>query len=139
MVRYAIAVRWKINNHTGIENIGSGREMGRAEQLRGMSPHLIADVTLYPTEMGGRESSALPGWGCPCCVSRQEPVSGYDGWPLLDDLPMEPGEQRRVGFFFLSGEEAAVIMREAGTFYLWEGRFVGEAKVVGADRRRDKM
>jgi hypothetical protein len=52
---------------------------------------------------------------------------------------MEPGEQRRVGFFFLSGEEAAVIMREAGTFYLWEGRFVGEAKVVGADRRRDKM
>jgi hypothetical protein len=63
-------------------------------------------------------------------VSRQEPITGYDGWLLLDDTPIEPGEQRRLGFVFLSGEEAASIMRDAGTFYLWEGRFIGEAKVV---------
>jgi hypothetical protein len=56
----------------------------------------------------------------------------YDGWPLLGDTPIEPGEQRRVGFVFLSGEEAAAIMRKAGTFYLWEGRFIGEAKVIGS-------
>jgi hypothetical protein len=48
----------------------------------------------------------------------------------LLDRPIEPGEQRRVGFVFLSGEAAAGIMRNAGTFYLWEGNFVGEAKVV---------
>ena len=55
------------------------------------------------------------------------------GWPLLGDTPIEPGERRRLGFVFLSGEEAAVIMRQAGTFYLWEGGFVGEAKVVQFD------
>jgi hypothetical protein len=32
---------------------------------------------------------------------------------------------------FLSGKEAADVLRKAGTFYLWEGRFVGEAVVVG--------
>jgi hypothetical protein len=111
--------------------------MGRAEQLRGMSPQLVADVRLYPTEEGGRRSTALPGWGCPCCVSRQEPIVGYDGWPLLGDTPIGPGERRRLGFVFLSGEEAAVIMREAGTFYLWEGGFIGEAKVVRSERLHD--
>ena len=104
--------------------------MGRAEQLREMTSQLFADVTLYPTEKGGRKSAALPGWGCPCCVSRHEPVTGYDGWPLLGDTAIEPGEQRRLGFVFLSGEEVASIMRRAGTFYLWEGCFIGEAKVV---------
>jgi hypothetical protein len=44
--------------------------MGRAEQLIGMRPQLTADVTMYPTDQGGRKSLALPGWGCPCCYRR---------------------------------------------------------------------
>jgi len=44
--------------------------------------------------------------------------------------PLKPGESRRVGFVFLSGEEAAAVFRRAGVFYLWEGRFIGEAVVV---------
>jgi len=44
--------------------------------------------------------------------------------------PFCPGESKRIGFVFLSGEEAAGILRKAGKFYLWEGRFVGEAVVV---------
>jgi hypothetical protein len=35
---------------------------------------------------------------------------------------------------FLLGEESAVVMRQAGTFYLWEGHFIGEAKVVTKSR-----
>jgi hypothetical protein len=96
-----------------------------------MSPQLVADVTLCSTDEGGRKSAALPGWGCPCFVSRQDPIAAYDGWPLLGDTSIEPGEQRRLGFVFLSGEEAASTIRNAGTFYLWEGRFIGEARVVG--------
>jgi hypothetical protein len=45
---------------------------------------------------------------------------------------MHPGDRRRLGFVFLSGEEAAEIMRRAGRFYLWEGGFIGEADVVGS-------
>ena len=39
-------------------------------------------------------------------------------------------ESRRLGFVFLSGEESAAIFRQAGKFFLWEGRFIGEAVVV---------
>jgi hypothetical protein len=59
-----------------------------------------------------------------------QPTVGYDGWPLLGDKPMTAGEHRRVGFVFLSGEEAATAFRKAGRFFLWEGRCIGEAVVV---------
>jgi len=44
--------------------------------------------------------------------------------------PLSPSESRRVGFVFLSGEEAAAVFNKAGVFYLWEGRFIGEAVVI---------
>src|SRR5215471_16333251 len=101
----------------------------RADQLRTMSPQLVADVVMYPTGDGGRKFVAQPGWGCPCMVSKSQPLTGWDAWPLLD-RPLAPGDSRRVGFVFLSGEEAAQIFRQAGKFYLWEVKFVAEAVVV---------
>jgi hypothetical protein len=101
----------------------------RAEQLRAMSPQLTADVTLYPTDQGGRKYVAQLGWGCPCTSSKSQPLIGWDAWPLLEE-PLAPGDRRRLGFVFLSGEEAAEIFRKAGKFYLWEGGFIGEAVVV---------
>jgi hypothetical protein len=101
----------------------------RAESLRDKSPHLVADVFLYPTAEGGKECAAQPGWGCPCSSTKSTDVVFWDGWPLLQ-TPFAPGERRRMGFFFFSGEEAAAVFRKAGKFYLWECRFVGEATVV---------
>ena len=102
----------------------------RAASLRRMTPALIADLQLYPSVDGGKQIAALPGWGCPCMVSRQRPFSGYDGWPVLSE-PLQPGDKRAaVPFVFLSAEGADA-MRKAGHFFLWEGRFVGEAVVVG--------
>jgi hypothetical protein len=55
---------------------------------------------------------------------------GHNGWPQLKE-PLVPGDSRRLGFvFLLSGKESADALRKAGTFYLWEGKFVGEAVVV---------
>jgi len=106
----------------------------RAEALRQMSPHLVADVYLYPTAEGGKNLTVQPGWGCPCSCSKSTDALFYDGWPLLD-APFAPGERRRLGFVFLHGsditsEDIAAILRRAGTFYLWEGHFIGEAAVV---------
>jgi hypothetical protein len=116
------------------QSLIDGREndvMSRAEQLSKMSPQLIADVTLYRTDEGGRRSSAFPGWGCPCCLSKETPIlAAYDGWPLLGEVAIQPGESRRLGFVFLSGEESAKLFRGAGHFFLWEGGFIGEAIVV---------
>ena len=47
----------------------------------------------------------------------------------LGDEPFEPGPERRVGFVFLT-DEGASTMKRAGRFFLWDGRFVGEASVV---------
>jgi len=57
-------------------------------------------------------------------------VAAYDGWPLLGDMAFEPGESRRLGFVFLSGEETGKLFIGAGKHFLWEGRFTGEATVV---------
>ena len=104
----------------------------RAEQLRVAKPELIADLILYPAVPGGRQSPIRLGWGCPCSTQPARLIDGWDGWPLLGDQEMNPGESRKgVGFVFLSGQEAADVMRAAGKFYLWEGRFIGEATVVG--------
>ena len=43
---------------------------------------------------------------------------------------MSPGETRRVGISFMSGEKAAQLFRTARKFYLWEMRIVGEAIVI---------
>jgi hypothetical protein len=104
-------------------------EISRADKLRATAPQLIADVTFYSGEEGGRDVAVLPGWGCPCFCSTSSTVDGWDGWPILY-VPLAPGEHRRLGFVFLSGEEAASALRKAGRFYLWEAGFIGEAVVV---------
>ena len=100
----------------------------RAAWVNAATPHLVADVTLRTTEEGGRRLPALPGWGCPCMVDPDARV-GYDAWPILGDVPLMPGDQRRLGFVFLT-EEGARTMRDAGRFHLWEGKLIGEASVV---------
>lgn len=69
------------------------------------------------------------GHGCACFANKDTSQGGWDARPLIGDEEMQPGEIRTVGFTFLSGEQAAVEMRKAGRFYLWEGRFIGEAEV----------
>ncbi|MGN6747034.1 MAG: hypothetical protein ACTHJS_00405 [Xanthobacteraceae bacterium] len=96
-------------------------------QLNSGSPQLTADVFLYPADEGRNK---LLGWGCLCCPSKSSPVFGYDGWPLLGDTTLSPGEKRKLGFVFLNGEESANALRKAGKFYLWEGKFIGEAVVI---------
>lgn len=109
----------------------------RQGRLKGMCAQLVADVTLYPTIDGGRLTAALPGWGCPCMVQKESPLIGWDAWPLLGDTSISRGESRRLGFVFLSPAGLAT-MQKAGKFYLWEGRFIGEATVVnGRTSRKD--
>jgi len=95
-----------------------------------MSPQLVADVRMFTRAEGGRRSPVGPGWGCPCSVSRVQPPVGYDGWPQLGDTLLHPGDQRRLGFVFLT-PEGVDVMRQAGTFYLWEAGCIGVAQVVG--------
>jgi hypothetical protein len=112
--------------------------MGREDYLKTASPDLVVDLTLYATEVGGRKHPILLGWGSPCTIQNEEGAGwvGYDGWPLLIDGPMVPGEIRRVGYVFPSGQEAVRYLCSAEKFYIWEGHIVGEAIVVNHERQR---
>jgi hypothetical protein len=88
------------------------------------APELTADITLYPSEQGGRLSSILGKWyGCPCKVTKES----YEGWDcrvLLDGNSLAPGETTRFGMIFLSAEKAVRLFRTAKRFYLCEGRII---------------
>jgi len=99
------------------------------ERWQSREPDLIADVRLYTSKEGGRRSAIVREYRCPCFLSMDPQQGGWDARIQLGDEPFEPGTERRVGFVFLS-PEGADAMRSAGRFYLWEGRFVGEAKVI---------
>lgn len=93
-------------------------------------PELIADITLYPTQQGGRKKPTPSDWfGCPCVLSK-ELLEGWDCRILLQGLALMPGETRRLGMIFLSAELAIPALRAAGKFYLWEGHAIGEGVIV---------
>lgn len=104
--------------------------MSREITQRTAEPQLTADVRLYPTAEGGRKDALRPGLMLPCMIQKTQPLEAWDALPLLRDQPLHPGEARRLGFVFLSGEPAAKALRAAGKFYLWDGRFIGEAVVT---------
>jgi hypothetical protein len=98
--------------------------------MKDVVPQLIADVTLYPTEQGGLRGPTGPDWfGCPCKVHKED-IDSWDCRILLQGQPLSPGETRRAGMVFLSGNKAANIFREAGKFFLWERGIIGEARVM---------
>jgi hypothetical protein len=76
------------------------------------------------------------GYGCPCSIDR-DVQEAWDGYPLVD-RPMMPGEERRVGFIFMSGREAVKALSAAERFYLWEGKLIGEARIVRYGRYVDE-
>ena len=98
--------------------------------MKDITPQLVAEVTLYATERGGRQGPTPPdGLGCLCQLAGGESRE-WDCRLLLHGSPMAPGETRRVEITFLSADEAVPAILEVGRFLLWEGRIIGEAKVV---------
>ena len=95
-----------------------------------MEPQLVADFRLYPAD-NGLHPPVLPDrirgdW----FPERDIKVGGWMSMLLLGGKPMDFGETRRIGIVFLSPDKAIPILKAAGTFYLWRGRFIGEATAV---------
>lgn len=98
------------------------------ERLTKGTPELVVNLHLLSTDEGGKALPMVLGYGCPCSIDRNS-REAWSGYPLLDS-PMMPGETRRVGFVFLLGREAVDALSSTGHFFLWEGKLIGEAKIV---------
>lgn len=93
------------------------------------TPDLVADVYLYSATEGGKVDPVRQGYFPPCFPEKDRASGGWDARMQLGDIVFEPGTTRRIGFVFLwleSLEQA----KKAGKFYLWDCRFIGEAKIV---------
>ena len=94
---------------------------------------LLCDVTLSPTEQGGRcypIRGDLQKWfSCPC-KAHPEDHEAWDCRILLNGEIIRPGESRRLGVLFLSSSEALKVFVPLGKLLLWEGRIIGEAVIV---------
>ena len=95
--------------------------------MRNVNAQFFADVTLYATEKGGRESAIVADWfGCPVKVHEQD-FSAWDFRILTQGEAISPGETKRFGVVFLM-PEAGALFRRLPKFYLWEGKIIGEVK-----------
>jgi hypothetical protein len=105
------------------------REASLRQRLSDGQPDMVVDLYLYAEKDGGKAQPVSIGWGCPCSKDKSF-TEGWDGYPLLDSK-MTPGDRRQVGFVFLSGRKAVEALASADPIYLWEGKFIGEARIVG--------
>ena len=101
----------------------------RVFNLMHMTPQFRANVRFMLTEEGGRKGPVPNSFGCPCVLTNPA-KEGNDARLLFDEDWTELGKATIASFFFTGGEEAAKRYREAGQFYLWEGKIVGEVKVL---------
>ena len=97
--------------------------------LTELVPDLVADVRFYPASEGGPTQPVRANLRCDCAVTNHNPGMMHTAELLLGTEPMDSGDSRRTGFVFLTNEGADA-MRKTGTFYLWKGRFFGEATIV---------
>jgi len=104
------------------------REGYLRQRLSEGEPDLIADLYLYCEADGGKTVPISIGFGCPCCADASL-TEGWDGYPLLQ-REMMPGDRKRVGFVFMSGSDAVEALATSDPFYLWEGKIIGEARIV---------
>lgn len=99
-----------------------------------MEPDMIGLVRLYRTEDGGKKLPLEPDHKYYSSIAMTDPEmrEGHSLRLIIGGLPalMMPGESAEMPMKFLT-DEGARVMREAGRFYLWEGRFIGEVEVRG--------
>jgi hypothetical protein len=94
--------------------------------MKEVIPHFLAEITLYPTDQGGRQAPIIGDrFGCPCKFHERD-FSAWDYRILTRGERFSPGETKRFGIVFLS-LEAAPMFQTVNKFYLWEGHIIGEA------------
>jgi len=93
-----------------------------------VTPEIIVEITLLPTEGGGRQRAIHTG------EYRGVLGVGAENFSVRFFVPMErsvsPGETQRFGAQFLFPETALPYFPVGATFTVWEGRVIGNGRVL---------
>jgi hypothetical protein len=94
-----------------------------------MMSDFSAEVVLYESDNNGRDGPTPPDkWGCLLVVDEQY----FDCRMLLHGTPLAPGERRLVQVKLLDPDNALGRFTPGRRFTVFDGRIVGEGKVIGA-------
>lgn len=89
---------------------------------------LEVEVTLLPTNEGGRKQ---PLWqGCRLPHDFGLPGEMNDGMYEFIGAPPHPGESQKASVWLMAPERNRGRIRDGYEYGLWEGRFIGKAKVI---------
>ena len=125
------AVKKTNTNHTKLASRAFMSLDDRYKLFVSKVPQLRVMLTLYPAEKSSRALGIVPGWMYPCVVNKSEAPEASDGAPILNDAPMQLGETREVDCLFpLAGKNAIPLVAGAAKIYLWEGGYIGEARIL---------
>jgi hypothetical protein len=92
-----------------------------------MSEDIIAEVHLFETEDGGKRWPARNRFGCPININGES----FDCRFLLEDgMSISPGATATLKIKFLRPDLVLPLLEIGTVFRLWEGRFIGTAKVL---------
>lgn len=91
-----------------------------------VSPDIFANVKLYPTSEGGKRLSITGDFSCPAKIGE----TFYDCRMFLEKRLVSPGTtEMRVPIKFLNWPDVKPLLQKGTTFFIWEGKIVGEATV----------
>ena len=91
-------------------------------------PDIIAQITLLPTSAGGRQGpTPTEIFGCPLGFGDQHFDVRFD---LTAIGSVSPGETVQVPGKFLSPDLIKNRLRVGSQFTLWEGKKIGEGKIL---------
>jgi hypothetical protein len=93
-----------------------------------ITPHIVAEVTLFPGTEGGREGPIRSGEYRGVLGVGTEHFSFRAVVPLVDGF--HPGQTARLGIQFLVPEGATEHFQVGAGFSVWEGRSIGRGTVL---------
>jgi hypothetical protein len=90
-------------------------------------PDILAEITLFSTSEGGRQSPTSPDFfGCHVLINDQYHDVRFD---MSFHGSLSPGESAVVPAKFLDSVGVLPKLSVGSTFLLWDGRKIGKAKV----------
>jgi hypothetical protein len=93
-----------------------------------VTPEIIVEITLYPSEVGGRKGAILQG------EYRGVLGVGSENFSVRFFVPFEdgfsPSQTQRFGVQFLVPEAALPHFPAGAEFSVWEGRVIGSGRVL---------